>query len=62
VLSISGMIENINRNEIKEKVRKWKEHIQKYTGLNQHGVSGEQEQPNTTKVPILRGGGRYSRA
>jgi len=56
------MIENINRNEIKEKVRKWKEHIQKYTGLNQHGVSGEQEQPNTTKVPILRGGGRYSRA
>lgn len=56
------MIENINISEIKEKVRKWKEHIQKYTRLNQHGVSREQEQANTAKVPILRGGGRYSRA
>lgn len=56
------MIKNRNINEIEEKVRKWKEHIQKYTDLNQHGVSGEQEKPNSAKAPILRGGGRYSRA
>lgn len=36
------MIENININDSflpQEEVRKWKEHFQKYIGLNQHGVS-----------------------
>ena len=45
MLAISEMIENININEIneiKEKVKKWKEHIQKDTCLKQHGVSGGQ--------------------